>query len=39
MTKELRQKINEFFTTTLPRISDTLDSWINDSFQTLTPAP
>jgi len=23
---------------TFPRIADTLDSWINDNFQTLTPA-
>jgi len=36
--KEFRQQIDEFFTTTLPSIADTLDSWINDNFQTLTPA-
>jgi len=37
-TKEFRQKIDDFFAVTLPRIADTLDSWINDNFQTLTPA-
>lgn len=37
-TKEFRQKINDFFAITLPRIAGTLDSWINDNFQTLTPA-
>ena len=36
--KLFREKIDEFFTTTLPEIADTLDSWINDNFQTLTPA-
>lgn len=38
-TKEFKQRINDFFAKTLPSIADTLDSWINDSFQTLTPAP
>jgi transposase len=37
-TKEFRQKIDDFFATTLSRIADTLDSWINDNFQTLAPA-
>lgn len=37
-TKEFRRRISEFFTITLPEISDTLDSWINDKFQILKPA-
>jgi transposase len=37
-TKEFRQKTNDFFAITLPRIANSLDSWINDNFQTLTPA-
>jgi len=37
-TKEFRQHINEFFTVTLPEISDSLHSWINDNFQVLKPA-
>jgi transposase len=36
--KEFRQKINDFFAKTLPDIAETLDSWINDNFQTLTSA-
>ena len=34
--KLFREKIDDFFTKTLPDIADTLDSWINDNFQTLT---
>ena len=37
-TKEFRQRISDFFTLTLPDISKTLDSWINDKFQVLKPA-
>ncbi len=37
-TKEFRRRIDEFFTTTLPEIASTLDSWINDNFQILKPA-
>jgi len=37
-TKEFRWQINEFFSITLPKIAHKLDSWINDRFQTLTPA-
>jgi len=36
--KLFREKIDDFFTTTLPDIADTLNSWINDNFQTLKPA-
>jgi len=36
-TKEFRQSIDDFFKT-LPSIANTLDSWINGSFQTLTLA-
>ena len=36
--KLFREKIDDFFTTTLPNIADTLDSWINDNFQTFEPA-
>ena len=36
--KEFRQRIDDFFVKTLPSIADTLDSWINDNFQTLTSA-
>ena len=37
-TKEFRRRIGEFFTITLPKIADTLGSWINDNFQILKPA-
>jgi len=37
-TNEFRQKIDEFFQKTLPDISDSLDSWINDNFERLSPA-
>jgi transposase len=36
-TKEFRRRVGEFFTITLPEITDTLDSWINDNFQVLKP--
>ncbi|MDQ6994118.1 MAG: IS630 family transposase [Mariprofundaceae bacterium] len=36
--KLFREKIDEFFASTLPNIADTLDSWINDNFQTLESA-
>jgi transposase len=32
-TKEFRRRINQFFTTTLPIITDSLGSTINDNFQ------
>ena len=35
--KEFRERVDDFFTTTLPSIADALDSWINDNFQTLEP--
>jgi len=35
-TKEFWQRIDDFFTKTRPSIADTLHSWINDRFQTLT---
>jgi hypothetical protein len=31
-TKEFRQRINQFFTTTLPVIADSLGITINDNF-------
>jgi hypothetical protein len=37
-TKEFRERIDRFFTTTLPEIADSLDSTINDNFQKLKPA-
>ena len=33
-----RERIDDFFTTTLPSIADSLNSTINDNFQTLEPA-
>lgn len=36
--KEFRQKIEQFFTTTLPSIAKSLDSTINDNFQRLKSA-
>lgn len=36
--KEFRERINRFFSTTLPNIADALDSTINDNFQTLESA-
>jgi transposase len=37
-SKEFRQRINLFFTTTLPAIADSLGSTINDNFQQFKPA-
>jgi len=37
-TKQFRQKIEQFFTTTLPEIADSLNSTINDNFQRLETA-
>jgi len=37
--KEFRDKIDEFFTQTLPQIGDILGSRINDNFQVLKHAP
>ena len=37
-TKEFRRRINQFFTTTLPAIADSLGSTINDNFQQFKPA-
>ena len=37
-TKEFRERIDRFFTTTLPEIADSLGSTINDNFQKLKPA-
>jgi transposase len=36
--KEFRDKIDEFFSQTLPKIGDVLESRINDDFQVLIPA-
>ncbi len=36
--KLFREKVDDFFTTKFPSIADTLDSWINDNFQTFEPA-
>jgi len=36
--KAFREKIDEFFEIILPEIGDTLDSRINDNFQTFNPA-
>ena len=36
--KEFRQKIQAFFEQTLPNVGASLDSWINDNFQTFSPA-
>ena len=36
--KEFRERINKFFTTTLPEIADSLSSTINDHFQEFKPA-
>jgi len=36
--KEFRNKIDEFFSQTLPRIGDILASRINDNFQVLNSA-
>ncbi len=36
--KEFRQKIDEFFEKILPDIGDSLDTRINDNFQTFEPA-
>jgi len=36
--KEFRQKIEQFFSDTLPEIGDALDSRINDNFQQMTSA-
>ncbi|MFT5452837.1 MAG: hypothetical protein ACI9N9_002335, partial [Enterobacterales bacterium] len=35
---EFRDKIDEFFSETLPKIGDILGSRINDNFQVLKPA-
>lgn len=37
-TKAFRERIDDFFTTTLPNIADSLESTINDNFQRLEPA-
>ncbi len=37
-TKEFRRRISEFFTITLLKVAESLDSWINDNFQILKPA-
>ena len=37
-TKEFRERIIQFFTTTLPEIADSLGSTINDNFQQFKPA-
>ncbi len=37
-TKEFRRRISDFFIVTLPKIAETLDSWINDNFQILKTA-
>ncbi|MDT8370814.1 MAG: IS630 family transposase, partial [Gammaproteobacteria bacterium] len=37
-TKEFRERITQFFTTTLPKIADSLGSTINDNFQQFKPA-
>jgi transposase len=37
-TIEFRERITQFFTTTLPEISDSLGSIINDNFQQFKPA-
>jgi len=37
--KEFREKIDEFFSQTLPKIGDILGSRINDNFQVLKSAP
>lgn len=37
-TKLFRERIDDFFAITLPKIAGTLDSWINDNFQTFEPA-
>ena len=38
-TKKLfRERIDNFFAITLPKIEGTLDRWINDNFQTFEPA-
>lgn len=37
-TKEFRERITQFFTTTLPDIADSLGSTINDNFQQFKPA-
>ena len=37
-TKKFRRRINQFFTTTLPTIADSLGSTINDNFQQFKPA-
>jgi transposase len=37
--KEFREAIHTFFSTTWPKIADTLRSRINDNFQTLNPEP
>lgn len=36
--KEFREKIDDFFKHTLPNIADSLNSRINDNFQTIDPA-
>jgi hypothetical protein len=36
--KEFREKIDEFFSQTLPKIGDILESRINDNFQVLKSA-
>lgn len=36
--KAFRERIDDFFTTTLPNIADSLDNTINDNFQTLGSA-
>jgi hypothetical protein len=33
-----RERFDEFFTMTLPKIAKTVDSWINGNFQVLKPA-
>lgn len=35
--KDFRQKIQVFFEQTLPNVGTSLDSWINDNFQTFSP--
>lgn len=35
--KDFRRKIQEFFEQTLPNVGTSLDSWINDNFQTFSP--
>jgi len=37
-TKEFRERIDQFFSTTLPDIADSLNSTINDNFQKLNSA-